>query len=132
MARLDRLAEGKPVAQLASILGREFSFALIHALSDVGDDTLRWGLEQLVEAEVLFQRGSAPVSTYQFKHALLQDTAYESQLKTRRRSLHARTAEILIERFPARVEAEPAAVARHFAEGRLNARAVDQGATSTL
>jgi tetratricopeptide (TPR) repeat protein len=124
MARLDRLSEARQVAQLAAVLGREVSFPLIEAFADVDPGTLRSGLEQLVEGEILLQQGVPPDSTYVFKHVLLQDTAYESQLKSRRRELHARAARILEERFPRRVAAEPEEMARHCAAGGLVPRAV--------
>ena len=125
MARLDRLSAAKQVAQIGATLGREFSHALIEAVADVDVPALRNGLEQLVAAEILYRRGEPPDATYTFKHALLQDTAYESQLKSRRRELHARTAAVLGERFPARVAAEPQGMARHCAEGGLSERAID-------
>jgi len=124
MARLDRLSAAKQVAQTGATLGREFSYALIEAVADIDIPMLRNGLEQLVAAEILYQRGTPPDSSYTFKHALLQDTAYESQLKTRRRALHARTAAILEERFPQRVAAEPEVMARHCAEGSLVDQAI--------
>ncbi len=124
MARLDRLSQARPVAQLGSILGREFSFGLIEAVSDLDASSLRSGLDQLVAADVLYVRGSPPVASYTFKHVLLQDTAYASQLKSRRRELHARAAIALEERFPMRVAAEPQVVARHCSEGGLTARAI--------
>lgn len=124
MARLDRLSAAKHVAQLASILGREFSLSLMQLFADVEPDALQKGLEQLVKAEILLEQGEPPDSTYAFKHALLQDTAYESQLKSRRRKLHARAAAILEERFPRRVEAEPEEMARHCAAGGLVREAV--------
>ena len=99
MARLDRLSAAKQVAQLGATLGREFSYGLVEAVADIDVPMLRNGLEQLVAAEILYQRGIPPESTYTFKHALLQDTAYESQLKSRRHALHARVAAILEERF---------------------------------
>jgi class 3 adenylate cyclase/tetratricopeptide (TPR) repeat protein len=125
MARLDRLTAAKPVAQLAATLGRDFPYSLIEALSDLDRDTLDRGLDQLVAAQLLYQKGAPPDARYIFKHALLQDTAYESQLKSRRRALHARAVEILEERFPQRIEAEPELIARHCAAGGLTARAID-------
>jgi len=124
MARLDRLAAGKPVAQLAATLGREFSYALIEAVGEVSPVELRSGLEQLVNSEILFRRGDPPDATYSFKHALLQDTAYESQLRSRRRELHARIADALDQHFAARVTAEPQLAAHHCAEGGLVERAI--------
>ncbi len=125
MARLDRLSAAKPVAQLAATLGREFSYALLEAVADQGAPALRSGLAQLADAEILFQRGEPPNATYTFKHALIQDTAYESQLKSRRREVHARIANAIEERFPARAVAEPELMARHCAEGGLVPRAIE-------
>jgi hypothetical protein len=124
MARLDRLSAAKSVAQIAATLGREFPYALIEAVADMDVAVLRSGLLQLVEAEIVFQRGSPPESHYTFKHALIQDTAYESQLKSRRKELHATVAHVLEERFAARVESEPELIARHCAEGGLAAEAI--------
>lgn len=124
-ARLDRPSEARRVAQLAATLGCEFSLPLIEAVSDLEPDVLRRGLDQLVEGEILYRRGLAPDFRFVFKHALLRDTAYESQVDSRRRELHARIAKVLEERFPQRVAAEPAIAARHCAEGGLHGRAVD-------
>ena len=125
MARLDRLSDARPVAEVGATLGREFTFALALAVADFDEAALRSGLDQLVAAEILFVRGVPPDATYTFKHALLQDTAYESQLKRRRRELHARTALALEEHFAARVAAEPQLIAHHCAEGGLVARAIE-------
>jgi tetratricopeptide (TPR) repeat protein len=119
MARLDRLGAGKQVAQIAAALGRTFSHALIEAVAELDPGELRWGLAELVDAEILYQSGAPPRSSYTFKHALLQDTAYESQLKSRRRELHARIAATMKEQFPQRVVAEPEVIARHCAAGGL-------------
>jgi len=83
MARLDRLVPVRDLAQLGATLGREFSYELLHALSPLDEATLQQGLHQLVEAELIYQRGLPPQATYVFKHALIQDTAYQSLLKTR-------------------------------------------------
>jgi class 3 adenylate cyclase len=125
MARLDRLSASKQVAQEAATLGREFSYALIEAVSDLEPPALRTALEQLVTAEVLHRRGMPPDASYSFKHALLRDTAYESQLMTKRRALHARVVAVLEERFPKRVESEPEVLARHCAAAGSHVRAVD-------
>ena len=105
--RLDRLSEAKKVAQLASVLGREFPYPLVEAVAELPPEALDTGLAQLVDGDILVARRSDGESVYAFKHALLQDTAYESQLKRRRRELHARVARILEERFPGRATAEP-------------------------
>jgi predicted ATPase len=104
MARLDRLATVKGLAQLAATLGREFSYELLHAVSPWDAGTLQQGLQQLVEAEFLYQRGLPPQATYLFKHALIQDAAYQSLLRSTRQQYHQRIAQVVEERFPERCE----------------------------
>ncbi len=113
MARLDRLSAAKEVAQRAAVLGREFGYPLLAAIAEMDDAGLRQGLARLVDAEIVFQRGEPPEATYTFKHALVQEAAYESLLKRTRQQLHGRVVEVLRERFPERVESEPEVVARH-------------------
>jgi len=125
MGRLDRLSASKHVAQQAATLGREFSYELIEAVTDLDPPSLRTALAQLASAEILHQRGTPPDAAYTFKHALLQDTAYESQLLSTRRALHGRIAAVLEERFPERVAAEPERMARHCAAAGAHAKAVD-------
>jgi predicted ATPase len=84
MARLDRLMTGKVIAQLGATIGRQFSYALLQAVAQLNDRTLHEELHRLVEAELLYQRGVPPQATYTFKHALIQDAAYESLLKSTR------------------------------------------------
>ena len=84
MARLDRLATVREVAQLGATMGREFSYELLHAVSPLAAAVLQHGLEQLVEAELVYQRGVPPQARYTFKHALVRDTAYQSLLKSTR------------------------------------------------
>ncbi|MBW2240711.1 MAG: AAA family ATPase [Deltaproteobacteria bacterium] len=119
MARLDRLTTAKLVAQIAATLGREFPYLLLEAVAELDPAILRKGLGELVEAEILFQRGAPPDAHYSFKHSLLQDMAYESQLKTRRKKLHAAIARALEEHFPERVASEPEVLAHHCAGGGL-------------
>ena len=95
MARLDRLATVKGLAQLVATLGREFSYALLQAVSPWGEGVLRDGLQQLVAAEFLYQQGIPPQATYRFKHALIQDAAYQSLLKSTRQQHHQRIAAVL-------------------------------------
>jgi len=97
MARLDRLSTGKEVAQRAAVLGREFGYPLLAAMVGMDEAALRHGLERLVDAEILFARGEPPAATYTLKHALIQETAYQSLLKRTRQQLHARTAQVLEE-----------------------------------
>jgi class 3 adenylate cyclase/predicted ATPase len=124
MARLDRLSAAKDVAQRAAVLGREFAYALLAAIAGVDEPTLGRGLAQLVEADLLFQRGEPPEATYMFKHALIQDAAYQSLLKRTRQQLHGRVVEVLEERFPERVASEPEVIARHYDQAGLAAQAI--------
>jgi class 3 adenylate cyclase len=114
MARLDRLSAAKEVAQRAAVCGREFSYGLLMAIAELDEPTLRQGLARLAEAELLFHRGEPPDATYTFKHALIQEAAYQSLLKRTQQTLHARVARVLEERFPERAATEPEVVARHY------------------
>jgi hypothetical protein len=124
MARLDRLAPVREIAQVGAVLGREFSYELIHAVSPLAEATLQSGLRQLVEAELIYQRGLPPQATYLFKHALIQDTAYQSLLKSRRQQLHQQTAQVLADRFPETVETQPELLAHHCTEAGLKEQAI--------
>ena len=136
MARLDRLSSAKEVAHLGAVLGREFAYPLIAAVSDLDESALRHGLDRLVSARVLFRRGTPPEASYTFKHALIQQTAYESLLRRRRQQLHARVARTLRERFPERVRNEPEELGRHYTGAEQWADAVScyerAGEQSTL
>ncbi len=123
MARLDRLSTAKEVAQRAAVLGREFRYPLLAAMGGMDEAALRHGLARLVDAEILFARGEPPAATYAFKHALIQETAYQSLLKRTRQQLHARVAQVLEERFPERVASEPEVIARHYDQAGLAAQA---------
>jgi predicted ATPase len=107
MARLDRLAAVKAMAQLGATLGREFSYELLQAVAPWDEETLQQGLRQLVEAEFLYQRGVPPQVTYVFKHALIQDAAYQSLLRSTRQQYHQRIAQVLAARFPAVSDTQP-------------------------
>ncbi|HKA31297.1 MAG TPA: AAA family ATPase, partial [Candidatus Binatia bacterium] len=124
MARLDRLSAAKAVAQRAAVLGREFGYPLLATTAGLDEAALRHGLARLIDGEILFARGVPPAATYTFKHALIQETAYESLLKRTRQQLHARVAQVLEERFPERVAAEPEVVAWHAEVAGLAATAV--------
>ncbi len=124
MARLDRLSAAKEVAQRAAVLGRDFGYPLLAAMVGMDEVALRQGLGRLVDAEILFARGEPPAATYSFKHALIQETAYQSLLKRTRQQLHARVAEVLEERFPERVAAEPEVIGRHCEQAGLVAQAI--------
>ena len=125
MARLDRLAAVKEIAQIGAAIGREFSYALLRAVVGRDEPTLRSALAQLEESELVFRLGAPPDARYSFKHALVQDTAYESLLKSRRQILHRKIAETLREQFPDIVEAEPELVAHHFTQAGLTAPAIE-------
>ncbi len=116
MARLDRLGSAKEVAQIASVLGREFSYALLRAVCALPDAALQDALAKLADAELLFARGLPPDASYLFKHALVQDAAYGSLLKTRRRELHRAAARALGERLPELAAAHPELLAHHHSE----------------
>jgi class 3 adenylate cyclase/predicted ATPase len=124
MARLDRLATVKGLAQLGATLGREFSYELLQAVSPWDEATLRRGLQQLVEAEFLYQRGLPPQATYRFKHALIQDAAYQSLLKRTRQQSHQRIAAVLEGRFPEVCETQPELLAHHCTEAGLTEPAI--------
>ena len=124
MARLDRLATVKGLAQLGATLGREFSYALLQAVSPWDEETVQRGLHQLVEAEFLYQRGVPPQATYTFKHALIQDAAYQSLLRSTRQQYHQRIAQVLAEQFPETAETQPELLAHHYTEAGLIALAV--------
>jgi class 3 adenylate cyclase/predicted ATPase len=124
MARLDRLAPVREIAQVGAVLGREFSYELIHAVSRVDESALQHGLHQLVEAELVYQHGLPPHATYIFKHALIQDTAYQSLLKSKRQQLHQQIAQVLAERFSETVEAQPELLAHHYSEAGLKEQAI--------
>jgi predicted ATPase len=111
------------VAQRAAVLGREFAYPLLAAMAGMDEVALRQGLTRLVDAEILFARGEPPAATYTFKHALIQETAYQSLLKRTRQQLHARTAQVLEARFPERVAAEPEVIARHYDQAGLAVQA---------
>ena len=124
MARLDRLAPVKEVAQTGAVIGREFSHELLAAVAPMSANQLGDALEQLVSSELVFRCGAPPEATYTFKHALVQDAAYQSMLKSRRQQLHARIAEALEQQFPDIGQTQPEVLAQHFTEAGLAARAI--------
>jgi class 3 adenylate cyclase/predicted ATPase len=124
MARLDRLVSAKGIAQLAAVIGRQFSYALLQAVSQLDEATLQRELGRLVEAELVYQRGMPPQAVYTFKHALIQDAAYESLLKSTRQQYHQRIALVLEAQFAETAEAQPELLAHHATEAGLNAQAV--------
>jgi class 3 adenylate cyclase/predicted ATPase len=124
MARLDRLAPVKEIAQIGACIGREFDHELLAAVVSMPEPELASALDRLVAAELVFRRGLPPAATYVFKHALVRDAAYESLLKRRRQELHAQIATAVEALFPQLVEAQPELVARHFSEAGLAEKAV--------
>ncbi|MCA6118121.1 AAA family ATPase [Bradyrhizobium sp. WSM 1738] len=125
MARLDRLAPVKEVAQIGAAIGRDFSYTLLRCVAGRDDLTLNAALRQLEEAELLLRRGTPPEASYTFKHALVQEAAYESLLKSRRQLLHKHIGDVLRDQFPAIAETEPEVVAYHFTEAGLDGIALD-------
>ena len=124
MARLDRLGSAKEVAQLGAVIGRTFDFELLAAVANTGEEDLRSATEALVHAELVLQHGTPPDARYTFKHALVQDAAYESLLRARRRDLHAHVADVLEQSFTGIVDTEPELLAHHFTEAGLAGRAI--------
>jgi class 3 adenylate cyclase/tetratricopeptide (TPR) repeat protein len=124
LARLDRLAPTREVAQIAAALGRQFSHELISAVATMPKQQLDDALGRLVQAELIFRRGTPPDAEYTFKHALVQDAAYSTLLRSRRQQLHARIAATLEDQFPEIVVAQPALLAQHSAEAGLAEKAV--------
>ena len=125
MARLDRLASAKETAQLAATLGRTFSYQLLAAISPLEARDLEDALVELELAELVYRRGVAPDITFEFKHALIQDAAYQSLLRSNRQRHHERTAQVLEEHFPATVDSDPELLAHHYTEAGRAGPAVD-------
>jgi tetratricopeptide (TPR) repeat protein len=119
MARLDRMDADREVVQIAATLGREFSHELIGAVSTMDASTLQQELLKLVKAEILFQRGQPPQTTYWFKHALIQDAAYQSLLTKKQQQIHKTIATILEQRFAEKADEKPEKLAHHFTEAGL-------------
>lgn len=125
LARLDRLGAAKQVAQVGAVIGREFSYELLAAIAPVRETALVEGLDQLVASGLLFGRGHPPTAFYRFKHALVQDAAYESLLRSSRSTIHAKVVEAL-KRFAPDTEAmRPELLGYHCAQAGLTEQAVD-------
>ena len=124
MARLDRLAPVKEIAQIGACIGREFDHELLAAVVPLPEVDLAAALDRLVEAELVFRRGISPAATYIFKHALVRDAAYQSLLRKRRQELHAKIALALEADFPQMLESRPELVASHFDDAGLVEKAV--------
>jgi predicted ATPase len=120
LARLDRLGSAKEVAQIAAVIGNDFSYELLRSVAGRSDANLQTELKALCDTELVYVQGLPPTANYSFKHALIQEAAYEALLKTRRRELHNRVAESLSERYPEIAERQPELLARHYtAAGHL-------------
>ena len=120
-ARLDRLGPAREVAQIGAVLGRDFVYALLRDVAEIDEPALQASLDRLADADLLFVEGAPPEANYRFKHALIQDAAYDSLLKSRRQALHRRAAEALREG----ATAEPEAIAHHFTEAGLDDLAIE-------
>jgi predicted ATPase len=123
-ARLDRLGAAREVAQIGAVLGRDFPYSLLREVGGVDDPTLQSALDKLAAADLLIAEGAGREANYRFKHALIQDAAYDSLLKSRRRALHRRAAEILAGQ-PERAAAEPEIIAHHFTQAGLDDLAIE-------
>ena len=124
-ARLDRLGPAREVAQIGAVIGRGFSYALLCAVAGMEDAQLQMALERLAEADILLVQGLPPESEYRFKHALIQDAAYENLLKSRRQVLHRRVAEALRDQFAASAATEPELLAHHFTQAGMTEVAIE-------
>lgn len=124
IARLDRVASVKQVAQIGAVIGREFSYELIAVVAPMNEAALVDGLAKLTESGLAHNRGTIPEAVFIFKHALVQDTAYDSLLKSTRQQLHGRIARVLDERFPGIKDAKPELLAQHYTAAGLDAPAV--------
>jgi class 3 adenylate cyclase/predicted ATPase len=128
MARLDRLPPSeREVVQIGAAIGRDFSYEWLAAVVPLPEKRLRWALERLATAELIIARGTPPEALYLFKHALVQDAAYSTLLRDRRRQLHARITSVLEEQFPDTAVTQPELLAHHCTQAGLTAAAVDYG-----
>jgi class 3 adenylate cyclase/predicted ATPase len=124
MARLDRLTTVKAAVQLGATIGRQFSYELLQAVAPLDEAALQHSLRQLVEAEIVYQRGVGSQALYTFKHALIQDAAYQSLLKSTRQQYHQRIAQVLEARFAQTAETQPELLAHHYTEAGLSEQAI--------
>jgi len=124
LARLDRLGSARPVAQIGAAIGRQFSYPVVHAVSRLPEDELLAALAQIVASELVFQRGTPPEAVYSFKHALVQDAAHTSLLRSVRQQLHAQIADALETHFPELLDTQPELFAQHYAEAGLVEKSV--------
>jgi predicted ATPase len=123
MARLDRLGEAREIAQLGSVIGHEFSWGLLSAVAATEDEKLESALRKLADAEMLFVQGIPPQANYRFRHALIQDAAYQALLRGRRQQYHRQIAQALERGLPGTAEAQPELLAHHYTEADLKERA---------
>jgi class 3 adenylate cyclase/tetratricopeptide (TPR) repeat protein len=123
-ARLDRLGPAREVAQIGAVLGRDFAYTLLRDITDRDEPALQASLDRLADADLLYVEGALPQATYRFKHALIQDAAYDSLLKSRRQALHRRAAELLRD-DPERAAFEPEVIAHHLTQGGLDDLAIE-------
>jgi class 3 adenylate cyclase/tetratricopeptide (TPR) repeat protein len=119
MARLDRLGPAKEIAQVAAVIGQQFSYALLEMVSPASAADVGAGIARLVDAGLAFPQSRATEPSYSFKHALMRDVAYDNLLRGRRQQIHERVARALEEHFPAVAEAEPELLAQHFGRAGL-------------
>ncbi|HEX6496391.1 MAG TPA: AAA family ATPase, partial [Acidobacteriaceae bacterium] len=124
MARLDRLGAAKEIIQIGAVIGGEFSYELLHAVHPIAEENLQRTLRTVVDAELLYVRGMAPDATYQFKHALIRDAAYEALLRSRRKELHSRIADVLVHEFSDKTALAPELLAHHYTEAGLVEEAI--------
>jgi class 3 adenylate cyclase/predicted ATPase len=124
-ARLDRLGPAREVAQIAAVIGRDFSYTLLRAVAGTDEPPLRMALHRLAETDILLVQGVPPGSDYRFKHALIQDAAYENLLKSRRQLLHRRIGEVLRDGVAGTAAPEPELLAHHFTQAGLTEAAVE-------
>ena len=129
-SRLDRMHGAKAIAQLGATIGREFTYKMLEAIPGSHKKNLRANLNRLVQARILFQRGSSPNESYTFKHALIQDSAYSSLLKSHRRNYHKQIAETIEEKFAELAESQPEVLAQHYTEASQSRKALQDWLTA--
>ena len=125
MARLDRLGSAREIAQIGAVIGRDFPYTLLRAVAGTEDQALQAALDRLADADILLVQGLPPDSVYRFKHALIQDAAYENLLKSRRQALHRRVAELLRDNTAGGDAAEPEMLAHHFTQAGMTEASVE-------
>jgi predicted ATPase len=124
-ARLDKLGEIREIAQMGAAIGREFSYRLLAAIAPISSRSLQTALARLAASDLIFVRGEPPDSTYIFKHALVQDAAYATMVRSKCQQLHSWIADALTQGFPETVETQPELMAHHLAKAGLTERAID-------